>query len=235
MTPMTDHAPDAPSGRPEPHDEHDGDAAPTSAVLLDLDGTLVDSVYLHVVAWYEALHASGFRVPMNRIHAGIGLGSDRLVPWLLGGHHDGTDELADDHTRRFLARAELLVPTDGARELLADLELREVPFVVATSAGDEERAALLGALEREDLAIAGAGDVASSKPAPDILVAACAELDVDPDHVVMVGDAPWDARAARRLGMEAVAVRCGGFGDEALLDAGVERIVDVPRDLVGTL
>jgi HAD superfamily hydrolase (TIGR01549 family) len=208
---------------------------PTSAVLLDLDGTLVDSVYLHVVAWYETLHAAGLTVPMNRIHAGIGLGSDRLVPWLLGGHRDGTGELSDDHTQRFLERAELLVPTDGARELLEDLEVRGVPYVVATSAGDEEREALLAALGREDLAIVGAGDVASSKPAPDILVAACDELGVDPDHVVMVGDAPWDARAARRLGMEPVAVRCGGFGDEALLDAGVERIVDVPRDLVGTL
>jgi HAD superfamily hydrolase (TIGR01509 family) len=210
-------------------------SVPTSAVLLDLDGTLVDSVYLHVVAWYEALHAAGFTVPMTRIHAGIGLGSDRLVPWLLGGHHDGTDELVDDHRRRFLDRADLLVPTDGARELVEDLERREVPFVVATSAGDEEREALLRALGREDLAVAGAGDVASSKPAPDILVAACEQLGVDPDHVAMVGDAPWDARAARRLGMEAIAVRCGGFGDEALLDAGAERLVDVPRDLVGTL
>jgi HAD superfamily hydrolase (TIGR01509 family) len=208
---------------------------PTNAVLLDLDGTLVDSVYLHVVAWYEALHAAGVTVPMTRIHAGIGLGSDRLVPWLLGGHRDGTDELSNDHTRRFLDRAELLAPTDGARELLEDLEVREVPFVVATSAGDEEREALLRALGREDLAVAGAGDVASSKPAPDILVAACEQLGVDPDHVAMVGDAPWDARAARRLGMEAVAVRCGGFSDEALLDAGAERLVDVPRDLVGTL
>jgi HAD superfamily hydrolase (TIGR01509 family) len=208
---------------------------PTSAVLLDLDGTLIDSVYLHVVAWYETLHAAGFQVPMARIHAGIGLGSDRLVPWLLGGHQDGTDELSDEHTRRFLDRAELLVPTDGARELLEDLEVREVPFVVATSAGDEEREALLAALGREDLAIAGAGDVETSKPAPDILVAACDELGVDPDHVLMVGDAPWDARAARRLGMEPVAVRCGGFGDEALLDAGAEWLVDTPRDLVGAL
>jgi beta-phosphoglucomutase-like phosphatase (HAD superfamily) len=116
---------------------------PTSAVLLDLDGTLVDSVYLHVVAWYETLHAAGFTVPMNRIHAGIGLGSDRLVPWLLGGHRDGTDELSDDHTRGSSSGAELLVPTDGARELLEDLEVRGVPFVVATSAGDEEREALL--------------------------------------------------------------------------------------------
>jgi HAD superfamily hydrolase (TIGR01549 family) len=209
--------------------------APTTAVLLDLDGTLVDSVYLHVVAWYETLHAAGFTVPMTRIHAGIGLGSDRLLPWLLGGHHDGTETLSDDHTQRFLERADVLTPTDGARELVEDLELREVPFVVATSAGDEERKALLKALGREDLAIAGAGDVDSSKPAPDILLAACQVLEVDPDHVVMVGDAPWDARAAGRLGMTPVAVRCGGFSDAALADAGAQRIVDVPRDLVGTL
>jgi HAD superfamily hydrolase (TIGR01509 family) len=208
---------------------------PTQAVLLDLDGTLVDSVYLHVVAWYEALHAAGFTVPMARIHAAIGLGSDRLLPWLLGGHADGTDELAADHKRRFLDRATLLVPTAGARELVEDLEVRQVPFVVATSAGDEERRALLDALGRTDLAIAGAGDVDSSKPAPDILLAACDELDVTPDHVVMVGDSPWDARAARRVGMEPIAVRTGGFSDAALRDSGAQRIVDAPGDLIATL
>lgn len=211
------------------------DDIPTTAVLLDLDGTLVDSVYLHVVAWFQALRAAGLDVPMARIHAGIGMGSDRLVPWLLGHHIDEANDIADDHTARFLDQADELVPTVGARELLEDLETRGVPFIVATSAGTEEREALVDALGRPDLPVTGADDVASSKPAPDLLIAACAELEVDPGLVTMVGDAPWDALAAFRIGMHPVAVRCGGFSDALLREHGADRIVDAPRDLTGTL
>lgn len=211
------------------------DDLPTTAVLLDLDGTLVDSVYLHVVAWHDALRAAGHVIPMTRIHAGIGLGSDRLVPWLVGDHLDDASDIADDHKARFLTRAEDLTATPGARELLEDLETREVPFIVATSAGTEERDAMLAAIGREDLPIMDADDVPSSKPAPDLLIAACDELDTDPELITMVGDAPWDALAASRIGVHAVAVRCGGFSDETLAHAGADRIVDAPRDLIGTL
>jgi HAD superfamily hydrolase (TIGR01549 family) len=208
---------------------------PTSALLLDLDGTLVDSVYLHVVAWHDALREAGHVVPMTRIHAGIGMGSDRLLPWLVGEHLDDAEAISDDHTRRFLDHADVLTATPGAVALLDDLDRRDVPYVVATSAGGDERDAMLAALGREDLPITGADDVPSSKPAPDLLVSACEQLSVDPDHVTMIGDAPWDAMAARRLGMEAVAVRCGGFSDAALREGGATRIVDAPRDLIGSL
>ena len=210
-------------------------APPTTAVLLDLDGTLVDSVYLHVVAWHDALRAAGHLVPMARIHAGIGMGSDRLVPWLLGRQIDGADAISNDHTARFLERADDLVATPGARELLEDLEAREVPFVVATSAGSEERDALLAALGGEVVPLTDSDDVGSSKPAPDLLVSACYQLSIDPGLFTMVGDAPWDALAAERLHMHAVAVRCGGFGDALLREHGAARIVDAPRDLIGTL
>jgi HAD superfamily hydrolase (TIGR01549 family) len=209
--------------------------SPTPGVLLDLDGTLIDSVYLHVVTWHATLQAAGHLVPMTRIHAGIGMGSDRLLPWLLGDHVAEADALADEHTRRFLDRADRLVPTTGAAALVRDLETREVPFVIATSAGTEEREALLAALGRDDLPVTGADDVGSSKPAPDLLTVACAQLEVEPDHVVMVGDSPWDAVAATHAGMEAVAVRCGGFGDLALREGGAKRIVDAPLELIGTL
>ncbi|MTV24948.1 HAD family hydrolase [Nitriliruptoraceae bacterium ZYF776] len=207
----------------------------TTPILLDLDGTLVDSVYHHVVAWQDALRAAGHDVPAWRIHAGIGMGSDRLLPWLLGGHVDGADAIADDHRQRFLDRAEDLRVTDGARELLEDLGTREVPFVIATSAGEEERAALLEILGVEDVPLAGAGGGNDSKPAPDILVAACGQLGVTPDTAILVGDAPWDARAARRAGAGAIAVRCGGFGDDVLREAGATSIADDPRALIGQL
>lgn len=208
---------------------------PTAGILLDLDGTLVDSVYQHVVAWHEAFTEAGYDVPQWRIHAGIGMGSDRIVPWLLGRHVDDADELAAGHKRRFLERTDTLRRTDGARELLEDLERREVPFVISTSAGADEREALLAVLGREDLPFTDASGVDSSKPAPDLLLASCTEAGIDPARAIMVGDAPWDALAAGRAGIQAIAVRCGGFGDDALLGAGARRVVDAPRQLIGQL
>lgn len=205
------------------------------AVLLDLDGTLVDSVYVHVVAWQRALDEAGYRVAMAKIHAAIGMGSDRLLPWLLGEHPDDAESLADSHRRRFLVEADRLRPTAGARALLDDLDRRRVPYLVSTSAAPDERDALLAALGREDLPVTGADDVSSTKPAPDLLLAACEQLGAAPARTTMVGDAPWDAMAARRAGMASVAVLCGGFADATLRDAGAQRVVSAPIDLVGTL
>lgn len=207
----------------------------TAAVLLDLDGTLVDSVYLHVDTWHRALRDAGFDVPAWRVHAGIGMGSDRLVPWLLGRHTEQQSALSDRHHELFLERAGELRPTAGARELVEDLERREVPFTIATSAKPPVRKALLAALGREDLDSTDAGDVDSPKPAPDLLLAACAQLGVAPDRATLIGDSPWDAEAARKVGMRALAVRTGGFGDQVLLAAGADDVVDEPRALVGRL
>src|SRR5687767_5900066 len=118
-------------------------SAPTPSVLLDLDGTLVDSVYLHVVTWHRALKGAGYDVPAWRIHEGIGMGGERIVPWLIGRHVDDADELKDVHKKLFLDVASELVPTPGAHDLLDDLRRREVPFIVATSAGGETAEALL--------------------------------------------------------------------------------------------
>jgi HAD superfamily hydrolase (TIGR01509 family) len=213
----------------------DASASTTAGVLLDLDGTLVDSVYQHVVAWHEAFRSHGHDVPQTRIHAGIGMGGDRLVPWLLGGHVAGAAEIADHHKRRFLDRAEQLRPTTGARQLLDDLERREVPFVIATSAGAEEREALLEVVGRSDLPVVDADGVDASKPAPALLEVACDTAGLTPGRSVMVGDAPWDALAAVAIGMEAVAVRCGGFSDAVLRDAGARRLADDPAGLIGQL
>ncbi len=205
------------------------------SVLLDLDGTLVDSVFLHVVAWDAALRAAGHRVPMWRIHEGIGMGSKRLVPWLLGGHVDGTSELSDDHERRFLEHADELQTTPGAKALIDDLERRDIPFLVATSATAQLREALVEALGMPDLTTADADDVSSPKPAPDLLLAASATLGLDPAHATLVGDSPWDGEAAAAIGMRFIAVRTGGFGDDRLLDGGASSVVDDPRALVGRL
>ena len=185
--------------------------------------------------WQQALREAGLDVPAWRVHAGIGMGSDRLVPWLLGRHTEQQSELSDAHHRLFLERADELRPTRGARELVEDLERRKVPFTIATSAKPPVRKALLAALGRQDLDSTDAGDVDSPKPAPDLLLAACQELGVDPDRATLVGDSPWDAEAAIKVGMRCLAVRTGGFGDDRLLDAGADDVVDDPLALVGRL
>jgi HAD superfamily hydrolase (TIGR01509 family) len=209
--------------------------SPTPAVILDLDGTLVDSVFLHVVTWHNALTDAGRNVPAWRIHEGIGMGGERLVPWLLGEHVEEADALAEVHKKLFLEHASELVPTPGAHALLDDLRRRDVPFVVATSAGEETSQALLEALGNPEVEVCNANSVDSPKPAPDLLAEALKELGIGAEDATMVGDSPWDAEAADRLGVRMLAVRCGGFGDGRLLDAGAAAVVDDPRALVGRL
>jgi HAD superfamily hydrolase (TIGR01549 family) len=205
------------------------------AVLLDLDGTLVDSVFHHVIAWDRALADADLPVPLWRIHAGIGMGGSRLVPWMLGRQVEAVDELKDAHEALFLEQADRLRATDGAIELIEDLERREVPFIIATSATGPVREALLEALGRTDLESVDADGVESSKPAADLILAACEEISVDPTDATLVGDSPWDAEAARRVRVRSIAVRCGGFGDERLLNGGAMDVVDNPRALIGRL
>ena len=208
---------------------------PKPAVLLDLDGTLVDSVFLHVVTWHKTLREAGYVVPQWKIHEGIGMGGSRLVPWLLGHHIDGVEEMDEAREKLWLEYADELVPTNGAQALLEDLRKREIPFLVATSASGTMADVLLEALGEPDLEAFNADEVKSSKPAPDLLAAALDELGASVDDATMVGDSPWDAEASDRLGVRMLAVRCGGFGDGRLLDAGASAVVDDPRALVGRL
>lgn len=208
----------------------------SGSVLLDLDGTLVDSVHLHVAAWAGALRMAGHAVPLVHIHAGIGLGGDRLLTWLLGAAPADAEQLAEDHLTRFLEQRDLLLPTEGAQQLLDDLLARGVPHAIATSAGETERETLLSCLDVDTrVPVVGPSADAASKPAPDLLLTACDELGADPRTVSFVGDAPWDALAARQVGASPIAVRCGGFSDATLREAGAARLVDAPRELVGVV
>ena len=204
-------------------------------VVLDLDGTLIDSVYHHVMAWDQALTAHGHEVPLSRVHMAIGLGSSRLIPWLLGHTPNDMDAMSEEHTRLFLEGQDRLRPTPGAIPLLQDLDTRSVPVVIATSGGSAERKALLAALGDPDISTTDSDEVDDSKPAADLLVAACDQLDVEPRHAVLVGDSPWDIAAAARVGMRMISVRTGGFGDAALTGRGPTAIVDSPAELIGTL
>lgn len=208
-------------------------------VLLDLDGTLVDSVFHHVLAWDAVLVERGFTVPLWQIHQAIGMGGDRLIPWLLGTSTKELGEIVDELSaaegEAFVGYAEQLRACEGALALIDDLEARGVPHIVASSASSKVTPALLDALGRDDLDVLTGDDVDTTKPAPDPLKLASERLGVEPAKATLIGDSPWDAEAASRIGMRCLAVRCGGFGASELMAAGASAVVDDPRALIGRL
>ena len=201
-------------------------------VLFDLDGTLVDSVYQHVRIWHDVLAEHGWNVPHWKVHRGIGLPSERLLSYLLGERPADAEKMAAEHGKRFLEQAGTLRSTLGAEALLDELEERGVPFCAVTSAGPDTRDALFKALSRT---LPNCTPKSGEKPNPEPLLAAAAELGLDPDQVTMIGDAVWDGEAARRCGAHFIGLRCGGTGDSLLRQAGAIWVEDAPRDLMGRL
>jgi HAD superfamily hydrolase (TIGR01549 family) len=201
-------------------------------VLFDLDGTLVDSVYQHVRVWHDVLLERGWDIPQWKVHRGIGLPSDRLLSYLLGSRPDSAPDLIAAHDRRFLEISSTLKATDGAEVLLDELEELGVPFCAVTSAGTETRDALFKALSRT-LPVCAPNK--GEKPNAEPLLAAAAELGLEPDQLTMIGDAIWDGEAARRCGTHFIGLRCGGTCDSLLRQAGALWVEDAPRDLMGRL
>ncbi|WP_158373353.1 HAD family hydrolase [Cellulosimicrobium cellulans] len=216
-----------------------GTDAPT-AVLLDIDGTLVDSNFLHVHAWVQAFAEVGHPVDAWRVHRRIGMGSGRLIGELLG---DDADRLGDDakeqHTARYTELAGLLRPFDGARDLVRTLADRGVRVVLSTSAAPEELERLRATLDVDDLVqVTGAEDVDEAKPEPDLVHAALDLAGVPADRAVFVGDSVWDVEAAVRAGVPCIGVLSGGTSEAELRDAGatavVEDVAALLRDLDAT-
>ncbi|MGH9092463.1 MAG: HAD family hydrolase [Acidimicrobiales bacterium] len=192
-------------------------------VLFDVDGTLVDTNYLHTLAWSRAFRDAGEWAPMNAIHRLVGMGGDQLVPWLLG--HDSPDAVTV-RPRRYRELADDIRPFPRAAELLRAVHGRGLVVVLATSAPDDELQTLRGALDADD-AIDGqttADDIGESKPAPEVFSAAMATFRVDPSRALAVGDSIWDVQAARAAGIGCVAVESGGFSRHELSEAGALRV-----------
>jgi len=201
--------------------------------LFDIDGTLVDSVYQHARIWHDVLADHGYEVPHWKVHRAIGLPSERLMSWLLGTIPTDSEAMIAEHDRAFKEAAGRLRPTPGAVALVDELEKREIPFCVVTSAGDETREILFGALGRK---LPYSGDKGRApKPNPSPLLAAADRIDVEPSALVMIGDAIWDGEAARRSGTHFIGLRCGGTSDALLIQAGALWVEDAPRDLMGRL
>ena len=209
------------------------------AALLDVDGTLVDTVYLHVVAWHQAFLEYDVVVPSARIHAAIGMGGDRLVGWVAGNEVEERcgDDLRDRWEQVFDTMLDRVRPTNGASELVHVLKERGLRVAFASSGKDKHLAVARDQLGVDDCidAIATTDDVDSSKPDDDLLHVTADK--VDAREPVMVGDAPWDAAAAAKAGMPVVLLRTGGFSDAALREAaaGDVAIFDDPAELVRRL
>ncbi len=209
-----------------------------STILFDVDGTLVDSNYLHVDAWQRAFDASGVHVDAWRIHRAIGQDAARLLRALVGERDDDWVARAKEaHSRNYRGLADRLQAFEGAADLLRALHERGLRTVLATSAPDDELELLVDALDAGDAVTAttSADDVDDAKPDPGILQVALDRVDGSAADAVMVGDSVWDVRAAARAGVRSIGVRSGGSGAEELLEAGAERVYDDPADLLSHL
>jgi HAD superfamily hydrolase (TIGR01509 family) len=207
------------------------------ALIFDLDGTLVDTVYAHVFAWQRALAAEGMPIDGWRIHRRIGMSGGlftRAVAREVG--RDLSQEEIDGIQRRHgVIFRELLPerrPLPGAVAMLADLRARGIVHGIATSGGRPDIDSSLEALEvPEDMVVINRGDVARAKPAPDLFLACAVALGVDPRDCYVVGDAVWDILAARRAGMLSIGLLSGGYGSDELLQAGAYRVYAEAADL----
>ena len=211
-------------------------AGAVRGVVFDVDGTLVDTNYLHTVAWWSAFRQQGHTVPMARIHRAVGMGSHRLIAHLLGDERDqgGDDELADAHTALYATFWERLRPLPGAVDLLRECVKRGQAVALASSASPPELAALRRTLDVDGVlaGVTGAGDVESSKPAPDIFAAAVDKAGLRPGETVVVGDSVWDVKAAADLGAPCIGLLCGGTSAAELVEAGAVATYDDPAALL---
>ncbi|MGW5748454.1 HAD family hydrolase [Amycolatopsis sp. NPDC003861] len=195
-----------------------------TAVLFDVDGTLVDSNYLHVHAWRRAFHELDRDVDSWRVHRAIGKGSGKLLNTLLGEEDAGRvgDRAKELHSRFYLETADLLRPFDRAPDLVRELAGRGVRVVLATSAGPDELEVLRKVLDVDDVVagIVSGDDVEATKPDPEPVFAALEKAGTAPEETIFVGDAVWDVHAATKAGVRTVSVLSGGVGAAELTDAG---------------
>ena len=205
------------------------------AVILDVDGTLVDSNDAHAHAWVEALAEHGLDIPFERVRPLIGMGGDKVLPGLTGEAKDSPLGTAVSERRAAIFR-ERYIPRlrafPGARALLEQMKTGGLALVVASSATEDELATLLAIAGAADLVeeTTSADDAERSKPDPDIVAAALRATRCPPAAVLMLGDTPYDIEAAAKAGVGTVALRCGGWPDERLADAVA--LYDDPADLL---
>ena len=210
--------------------------APVKAVLFDVDGTLMDTNYLHTVAWWEAFEQAGHHVPMASIHRAVGMGSDRLLDALLPQDRDKSadGDITTAHAALYSVYWSRLPALPGAVGLLRACHDHGLRVILASSADPDELKVLRAALDADDAidAATSAGDAESSKPAPDLVQVALKRAQAKPGECVFVGDSVWDARACQQAGVRCVGVLSGGSSREELTGAGAVAVYDGPAELL---
>jgi HAD superfamily hydrolase (TIGR01509 family) len=201
--------------------------SPGQAAVIDVDGTLVDTNYHHVVAWQIAFDRVGALVPTSVLHRHVGMGGDQFVPAVAGDELEAThgDEVRELHDaiyrERFIDRVRPYPDARPALERLRELGLR---VVLASSAKQDEIDRYLAMLDARELCDAwtSSSDVEKTKPHPDLLEVAIDKVDAEP--AFLLGDSVWDCEAANRIGLPTLAVLTGGFGQDELLRAGAAEV-----------
>ncbi|MGH7530671.1 MAG: HAD family hydrolase [Gemmatimonadales bacterium] len=210
----------------------------TPAFLLDLDGTLTDSVYQHALAWRKALELGGIKLAVWRIHRRIGMSGGLLTESLareIGRKLSAAqvEKMKQAHARLFLAQLGDVRPLPGAPELIRHLTRARLPWAVATSGSMKSAKPLLDLVELpEGVPVVTRDDVEHAKPNPDLWLAAAAKLGVPIGSAIALGDSVWDVLSARRAGALPVALLAGGYGQDELERAGAYRVYEDPADLL---
>ncbi|PZS14808.1 MAG: HAD family hydrolase [Solirubrobacterales bacterium] len=210
--------------------------------ILDIDGTLVDTNYQHALSWFRAFRRHGIVLPIWRIHRHLGMGGDQLVSALTDERTeceqgDAIREAEGSIYSELIAEVETM---EGARELIEDLGRRGHTVVLASSAKEEEVDHYLDLLDARELADGWttSADVEATKPEPDLVAAALDKAGGTSQNAVMIGDTPWDVHAARKAGVDTIAVLSGGFAIEELRESGAvavfESVTELRSELDGT-
>ena len=196
--------------------------------ILDVDGTLVDTNYQHAIAWWRAFKKNDMVLPIWRIHRTVGMGGDKMIEALCGERIEKTkgDDIRAAEKELYLELIDEVELLDGARDLIVDLKKRGHRVVLASSAKSHELDHYLDLLDCRDIVDGwtDSSDVEATKPDPDLVHAATDKVDVD--EAVMLGDSPWDCKAAANAGIETVALMTGGFAREELLQAGAVQVFE---------
>jgi HAD superfamily hydrolase (TIGR01509 family) len=207
--------------------------------ILDIDGTLVDTNYHHALAWFRAFRQHQLVLPIWQIHRHIGMGGDQMVAALTDERVERElgDEIRAAEKTLYLQLIDEVQPMRGSRELLEDLRRRGHQIVLASSAKAEEVDHYLDLLDARGLARAwtSSADVEQTKPKPDLVKAALAKGESKPGEALMIGDTPWDVRAARRAGVETIAVLTGGFAPEEVTESGAVAVFESVSELCAAL
>lgn len=208
------------------------------AFLFDLDGTLVDSVYQHVLAWREAMQGAGIELAVWRIHRQIGMSGGLMLSAFLREigrvlSSEDIEHIQRAHAEAYRRQVGSLRVLPGTLELLAELSARGVPYAIATSGRLQSAQPTLKLLNlSQDVPVVTRDDVRHAKPDPDLFLAAAQRLKVPMNQCVIVGDSVWDMLAARRAWALAVGLLSGGYGREELQQAGAYRVYQDPTDLL---